>query len=70
MSLDNPPAFPVGFTTDEHRTSQGMTLRDYFAGQLLPEVYRASIDLGAEDQAAIAAECYELADELLKRRAQ
>jgi hypothetical protein len=44
------------------------SIRDHFAAQVLPEVYRASIDLGNDDQSAIASECYELADAMLEAR--
>jgi hypothetical protein len=33
MSIENPPAFPMGDPT--HGGYDGMTLRDYFAGQAL-----------------------------------
>lgn len=68
------PAFPhfVRVTlpddTTDWKPAPGMSLRDHFAGQVLPEVYRASIDLGNDDQSAIASECYELAEAMLKAR--
>jgi hypothetical protein len=53
------PAFPTYFTAD-HAIS--MTLRDYFAGQVLLKFS------GEGSTMAIAGYCYELADAMLKER--
>lgn len=63
---ENPPAFPV--CTDFSRVNDGMTLRDWFAGQALmgrnvtPRAYKRWEDL--------AADCYEQADAMLAARAK
>lgn len=62
---DGGPAFPTlpehGFNNGE----PGMTLRDHFAGQAMPEVYRR-VESGGFDR--VAALSYELADAMLKAR--
>jgi hypothetical protein len=68
----NEPAFPVMFPErdDALLHAQGMTLRDYFAGQVLPTVayasfYRGTLGLDNEMVAKIS---YELADAMLTAR--
>lgn len=46
----------------------GMSLRDYFAGRVLPAVYREHVEGGGTEQASIAQEAYELADAMLAER--
>lgn len=61
------PAFPVlhqneitGYIPPE---TSGMTLRDYFAGQALPNALKAAFSInGACEQA------YEIADQMIKER--
>ncbi len=60
MSVKNPPAFPA------NAVDRGMTLRDYFAGQQLEK-----IAMGFPNEAErnrIAANCYAMADAMLKAR--
>lgn len=45
--------------------SETETMRVLFAAQALPEVYRAAVDIGADDQKSIIAEAFELADAAL-----
>ena len=64
-----PLAFPVG--TIAGFTNEGMTLRDYFAGQALPAITRICIsDTGAHDNYAIycANRAYLFADAMLAVR--
>jgi hypothetical protein len=71
----NPPAFPVlDSTLGDFR--DGMSLRDYFAGQaiigLLAETAEAASygRLRREQYASFASECYGLADAMLAARGQ
>jgi len=49
----------------------GMTLRDWFAGQVLPGVVHARTIEGLDmTQESIAQECYEIADAMLTERAK
>jgi len=72
--IANPPAFPMG--NPEQGGHDGMSLRDWFAGQALPaiiaEIYRvAAIDGPVESGVAgpVSAFSYEIADVLLSARA-
>lgn len=59
------PAFP---TVPENLTSAGMTLRDYFAAKWLVNI---TIYPGAAvTPEKVAADCYRIADALLKERAK
>lgn len=46
----------------------GLSLRDYFAAQILPAVYTASLARGEDLQDTIAEEAYELADAMIEAR--
>jgi hypothetical protein len=62
-------AYPISFIesfTGDEVAIQGMTLRDYFAGQVLSNVKRSTIDLDGED--IVAEGCYLMADAMLKER--
>ncbi len=68
---DNPQAFPtaiaVSVAGDEYHGADGMTLRDYFAGQALialPNI-GCGADLDIEDTALAA---YQIADAMLAAR--
>ena len=67
----NEPAFPsLGISEDENGRdyfSEGMTLRDYFAGQLLSNV-SGSFPFSTEDCKTIAKTAYTLADAMLEER--
>lgn len=73
---DNPPAFPV--STIDGFTNDGMTLRDWYAGQVLVGRSMLIIDEGDELKTTtghnlltpegVAASCYELADAMLAAR--
>lgn len=77
--LDNPPAFPAtlpGHTYGDGSSElpsvaqEGMTLRDYFAGQAL-QGYCSQYGVAEPDaRMAIAARCYAIADAMLDSRKQ
>ena len=63
---ENPPAFPFTWVSNDGTCAEsGMTLRDYFAAQVLPTVYNNSN--GPEH---IAQLCYKMADAILKERSK
>ena len=64
------PAFPSSSDLGEGITSSfmGMTLRDYFAGQVLPEVYRHAEEGTEYDD--LAHEAYNMADAMIAARAE
>jgi len=73
---DGGPAFPVEVDPEQptgrqlsHRTFQalGLSMRDYFAAAALPSCQSIYHQMG---QAEIAGRAYELADHMLKARAQ
>ena len=74
--MNNPPAFPTGFITDDKGKiiggSNGMTLRDYFAAKAMQATINAWDSQGGDRAACIASiiaeESYELADAMLKER--
>jgi hypothetical protein len=59
------PAFPAPAGVS-HITEQGMTLRDYFAAQVMPEIVQR-VEAGGFER--VAKLCYEMADAMLKARA-
>jgi hypothetical protein len=72
------PAFPRPFSTDEHKSQcngfdqqDGMTLRDWFAGQamaaLVPLWATGEVDDYRPD--FVAVDAYRMADEMIKARA-
>ena len=71
--LENPPAFPV---LEQHRidgsivgSRDGMTLRDYFAGQaLVGAIARPGVEWGENPCATVARDAYSIADAMLKAR--
>ena len=67
---DNPRAFPGGLAEGMEPDVKmpyngGMTLRDYFAAAALTGILAVA---SSDRQAAIAAECYDLADAMLAER--
>ena len=66
---DGGPAFPrAAVETAYYLAQDGMTLRDYFAGQALAGLaYRQFI---GDPRAAPAIESYEMADAMLRARAE
>lgn len=64
---DGGPAFPQGESALTY-TSTGMSLRDYFAAKVLPQVYASSVLAGSPLQESIAQEAYEIADAMLAER--
>ena len=72
MSKDNSgPAFPASNDANVNGT-MGMTLRDYFAGQVAPSVLAALEGASSEDQALtmVSDMSYKLADAMLRARQQ
>lgn len=70
---ENPPAFPMG--NPEQGGHDGMTLRDWFAGQALPELIDAMMSgrIGNHPKVGggpegFAASAYEIADAMLAAR--
>ena len=71
---DNPPAFP---RDHRHLGHNGMNLRDWFAGQVLPSalVGATNLDTMSPDErkriwAGVAGIMYEVADAMLEERAK
>jgi hypothetical protein len=66
------PAFPLTEDAVNHRNKdfdmQGMTLRDYFAGQALPMVMQLNKSNMTIDWFGEAQEAYKYADAMLKAR--
>jgi len=69
MSDNNEPAFPIpDFQFSDGQVqpgSNGMTLRDYFAGQALAGIMSSTDACGPED---VASRAYVVADAMLKER--
>ena len=69
---DGGPAFP--FHIAENLAETGMTLRDYFAAQALPSVFKDYCEAARVDgwdpdwRHEVAAESYEMADAMLAAR--
>ena len=76
--MNNPAAFPTVETAPNGSVSiePGMSLRDYFAAQILPVIYRQTAEdwdegkINGEDtsQENMAKEAYQLADAMLAER--
>ena len=75
MKKDGGPAFPRTPANVEwsdgsrnfFEDQDGMTLRDYFAGQALAG-YMADANVSDHNRAALVKSCYELADAMLAER--
>lgn len=71
-SADNPRAFPFAAEYGHPAACGGMTLRDYFAGQvlvgLLASVTRDATGFATIDGGGLVADCYKLADAMLAER--
>lgn len=63
---DGGPAFPL--PDGNWNLSGGLSVRDYFAAQVLPEVYRYAKSVLCECAATMAEEAYEIADAMLAER--
>ncbi len=71
MRKDNPPAFPLLYGERDLGHNEGMLLRDYFAGHVLPSVaVLCRSDSGAHTDypAYCAKRAYEFADAMLAAR--
>jgi hypothetical protein len=72
MDKNNIPAFPSNISNDPQMLkpgiNQGMTLRDYFAGQVVGSLYLASKDLNNITRDDIVAESYHYAEAMLRFR--
>jgi hypothetical protein len=65
------PAFPVQLGTqhDQYYAETGMTLRDYFAAQVMGHMISLSIDRdGGWHHDVVAYGCYQLADAMIRAR--
>lgn len=66
---NNPNAFPMVADDSARRVEHGMSLRDYFAGQVLGRLALARVGAdGIENQAHIAKAAYAIADAMLAER--
>lgn len=61
------PAFPYGQENHTERSSEGMTLRDYFAGQALAGMMAHDQTSSWQDY-EVAGDCYVYADAMIKAR--
>ena len=73
MKKDGGPAFPRDSFRDEEAglliTQNGMTLRDWFAGQaLMGQIASEAPDFVDKDAEATAKRCYQIADAMLAER--
>lgn len=67
MSVENPPAFP---RDHRHNGHNGMTLRDWFAGQAVEQCMRNALNADdGWDADNVAYHAYLLADAMLAARA-
>ena len=67
MNDDGGPAFPVEYVADQG--SEGMSLRDYFAGQSLGELVSGlSYPVSDVDAEAVAKDAYKLADAMIREK--
>ncbi len=65
--MDNPPAFPPH--AHSHLPEYlGMTLRDYFAGQVLPHLHIEGPETAEQKLKSIAEMAYRIADAMLAER--
>jgi len=67
MRQKSDPAFPITGWTGSTSDNTGMTLRDYFAGQILQGAFGLS-DFYAMSSGSIAMMTYDLADAMLVER--
>jgi hypothetical protein len=75
--IENPPAFPLPLGTGDRADpsqSGGMTLRDYFAAQLVPTLYTEACREGENQgyptnwRGGVVIEAYQMADAMLLER--
>lgn len=73
-SKNGGPAFPIATTNDTIHVCDGMTLRDWFAGQAFASVLSLHVECDARDRTVtynrVAHLCYEMADAMLRWRAK
>lgn len=68
MKKNDQPAFPMGYHRDGNSADhQGMSLRDWFAGQVIQGLLVSADDWTTEGIAELA---YDVADAMLKERLQ
>ena len=63
-------AFPIAVPADWDRYEDGMTLRDYFAGQALVGYLSGSITSIGGTKSDVAKWAYEFADDMIKARGE
>lgn len=66
FDLPGGPAFPISIPGAGDNGAHGMSLRDWFAGQVLLGLVTSGQEMGRSGQPASLA--YRLADEMLERR--
>ncbi len=69
MSNDGGSAFPLS-REQEGWFEKGMSLRDYFAAQVLPSIVIADVKRELTSTAQVAEKAYMIADAMLKERAK
>lgn len=68
---NNPPAFPIAVPSEFQWADSGMTLRDWFAGQILTGYLRDyKVSIHPDNAETIASNAYQLADAMLAERAK
>lgn len=67
MKPDGGPAFPFAYTAEQH-VVDGMSLRDYFAGQALAGALASPRVLPVSTPNSYAAAAYEVADAMIAER--
>ena len=67
MIVDLTKAFPCVENLEDTVLSEGMDLRDWFAGQALPAVMKTN-GFASEEFDFIAITCYSIADAMMKAR--
>ena len=67
MKDENPPAFPVA--TEHHVHTRGMSLRDWFAGQMMTNLGQFPVvQCSDEELRRVAEQIYRMADAMLAHR--
>lgn len=67
MTNDGGPAFPFQVTRGSETVCHGMSLRDYFAGQVLGGM-TADVTTATMNEHDIATYCWRIADAMLRAR--
>ena len=68
MKYNGGPAFPLPMGTETATGTDGMTLRDFFAGQALAGMCASETDGVSYSSGNVASRAYKIADAMLKER--